>query len=136
MSRLLRPALILALLAALALAAAFQRGVAQPQPAYSGVAEAHISPHAMRHILERHGPESTAPGAGKFAPGTTPDLIRAMIAEAVRHGRPHANTNGRPGTLYDYSFPYDIGTTIDGRPTRRIRVVVGPDGEVVTAFPR
>jgi len=38
--------------------------------------------------------------------------------------------------LYDYGFPQDIGISIDGRPTRRLRVVVGPDGGVVTAFPR
>jgi hypothetical protein len=106
---------------------------ALPAPAET---ELHISERAMQHILARHGPESDAPGAGKYAPGTTPEMIRAMITEAVQRGRPSHNTNGRPGTLYDYGFPGDIGTTIDGRPTRRIRVVVAPDGGVITAFPR
>lgn len=131
-----RPAALVALFLALLLAVAPHHGAAQPLPAPSDAAELRISARTMQHILARHGPESQAPGAGKYASGTTPDMIRAMIAEAVRRGRPSPDTNGRPGTLYDYSFPNDIGTSIDGRPTRRLRVVVGPDGGVITAFPR
>jgi len=127
---------LLALLVAFhAFGPAFLQGASPPRASPS-VIDARISPRAMAHIIERHGPASEARGAGKFAAGTTEPQIRAMIAEAVREGRPSANTNGRPGTLYDYGFPTDIGTSIDGRPTGRLRVVVGPDGGVVTAFPR
>ena len=90
----------------------------------------------MAHILARHGPDSTAPGAGKYASGTTEATIRALIAEALAHGAPVPDSNFRPATLYDYRFPHLIGATIDGAPTNRIRVVVGRDGAVVTAYPR
>ncbi len=136
MRRMMRPALFVALLLLALLGGALsQHAAAQALPAPAET-ELHISARAMQHILARHGPESDAPGAGKYAPGTTPDMIRAMITEAVQRGRASRNTNGRPGTLYDYGFPNDIGATIDGRPTRRIRVVVAPDGSVITAFPR
>src|SRR6185437_16476267 len=135
MRRILRPALQVALLAALLAVATPQHSMAQALPAPAET-EIHVSARTMQHILARHGPESDAPGAGKYAPGTTPAMIRAMIAEAVQRGRPSRDTNGRPGTLYDYGFPSDIGTTIEGRPTRRIRVVVAPDGYVITAYPR
>jgi hypothetical protein len=96
-----------------------------------------IPAKAMAHIMARHGPESTAPGAGKYAKGTTEDTIRALIAEALGNAQPTADTNFRPALLYDYRFPHVIGTTIDGVPTNRIRVVVGRrDGAVITAYPR
>jgi hypothetical protein len=98
--------------------------------------EAHLSARAMHHILARHGPLSHAADAGHFAPGTTPAQIRALIETAVREGVPHADTGNRPSTLYDYTFPEPIGFTAEGRPTRRLRVVVGYDGEVITAYPR
>jgi hypothetical protein len=98
--------------------------------------EAQLSARALQHIMARHGPESTAAGAGHFAPGTTPAQLSALIAAAVRGGVPHEDTGNRPATLYDYSFPQAIGVTAEGHPTRRLRVVVGSDGEIVTAYPR
>jgi hypothetical protein len=136
MRRMKRGAVLVALVLAFLGAPVLPRVAAQALPAPPEAAELHLSARAMQHIVARHGPDSHAPGAGKYASGTTPDMIRAMIVEAVRRGRPRPDTNGRPGTLYDYEFPSDIGTSIDGRPTRRLRVVVGPDGGVITAFPR
>src|SRR5205807_7240458 len=78
-----------------------------------------IPAKAMAHIMARHGPDSDAPGAGKYAKGTTEDTIRALIAEALRDARPTPDTNFRPALLYDYRFPRIIGTTIDGAPTDR-----------------
>jgi hypothetical protein len=95
-----------------------------------------IPEKAMAHIMARHGPDSTAPDAGKYAPGTDEARIRALIAEALRRGTPARDSNFRPAILYDYRFPKIIGRTIDGAPTNRIRVVVGRDGAVVTAYPR
>ena len=136
MRRMMRPAAVAAILFALLGGAMLQHVAAQALPAPSESVEVRISARAMQHIVARHGPESQVPGAGKYARGTTPEMIRTMITEAVQHGRPSPDTNGRPGTLYDYAFPNDIGTSIDGRPTRHLRVVVGPDGGVITAFPR
>ena len=109
---------------------------AQTLPSRAAPGAVFLSERAMAHILARHGPESHAAGAGKFAPGmTTPD-IRALIAEAVHAGIRRADTDGRPDALYDDRFARPIGTTIQGRPTPRLRVVVAPDGAVITAYPR
>ncbi len=128
--------LVAAALLALALALPAPPLAAQALPAPESQAEPRIPVKAMAHILARHGPESTAPGAGKYAKGTNEATIRALIAEALRRGTPVPDSNFRPATLYDYRFPQIIGTTIAGTPTNRIRVVVGRDGAVVTAYPR
>jgi hypothetical protein len=109
---------------------------AQALPSRELPFDARVSARTMQHIIARHGPESTEQGAGKFAAGTTPGTIRDLIVEAVHQGTPRPDTNGRPGLLYDYSFPQIIGTTAEGAPAHRIRVVVGHDGAVITAYPR
>ena len=90
---------------------------------------------ALQHIMTRHWPDSPATGAGKFQGGITEASLRDLINEAVRGGRGRQNTHGRPGTLYEYDFHRQIGTTIDGGPATRLRVVVNYRNEVVTAFP-
>ncbi len=90
---------------------------------------------ALQHIMARHWPDSPASGAGKFQEGITEASLRDLINEAVRSGRARQNTHGRPGTLYEYDFRRQIGTTIDGGPATRLRVVVNNRNEVVTAFP-
>jgi hypothetical protein len=90
---------------------------------------------ALQHIMARHWPDSTATGAGKFQAGITEASLRDMINEAVHNGRARRNTHGRPGTIYEYDFEHQIGTTIDGGPATRLRVVVSNRNEVITAFP-
>ena len=90
---------------------------------------------ALRHIMERHWPDSPAFGAGKFQIGITASSLREMVNEAVANGRSRPNTHGRPGTIYEYDFHHPIGTTIDGGPATRLRVVVNNRNEVITAFP-
>jgi hypothetical protein len=90
---------------------------------------------ALQHIMARHWPDSAASGAGKFQEGITEASLRDLINEAVRSGRARQNTHGRPGTLYEYDFHRQIGTTIDGGPATRLRVVANNRNEVVTAFP-
>jgi hypothetical protein len=90
---------------------------------------------ALQHIMARHWPDSPATGAGKFQPGITEATLRDMINEAVRNGHGRHNTHGRPGTIYEYDLQRQIGTTIDGEPATRLRVVVNNRNEVVTAFP-
>jgi len=94
-----------------------------------------LTPRALRHIQERHWPDSPAQGAGKFALGITEESLREMINEAVANGRPRGNTHGRPGEIYEYDFGRPIGTTINGSPASRLRVVVSRRGQVITAFP-
>jgi len=57
------------------------------------------------------------------------------VDEAVEKGRPQKNTDGRPGTVYEYDFGKQIGVSIDGRPATRIRVVLNDREQLVTAFP-
>jgi hypothetical protein len=94
-----------------------------------------VSQRAIRHIKERHWPDSPAQGAGKFSPGITEDSLRQLVAEAVANGRVRQNTHGRPGQIYEYDFGHPIGTTIDGRQAYRLRVVVNRWNQLVTAFP-
>src|SRR5215469_855857 len=89
----------------------------------------------LQHIIDRHWSDSTATGAGKFQAGITVDSLRDMINEAVHNGQARHNTHGRPGTIYEYDFQRQIGTTIDGGPATRLRVVVSNRNEVITAFP-
>jgi hypothetical protein len=90
---------------------------------------------ALQHIMARHWPDSTATVAGKFEAGITEATLRDMINEAVRNGHARHNTHGRPGTIYEYDFQHQIGTTIDGGPATRLRIVVSNRNEVITAFP-
>ena len=107
-------------------------GYAQVQTSTDQVVLTHSR---LQHIIERHWSDSTATGAGKFQAGITVDSLRDMINEAVRNGRARHNTHGRPGTIYEYDFQRQIGTTIDGGPASRLRVVVNTRNEVITAFP-
>jgi hypothetical protein len=94
-----------------------------------------LTPRAIRHIQERHWPDSPALGAGKYAPGITVDALRELIQQTVANGRVRQNSNGRPGQIYEYDFGRPIGTRINGGPATRLRVVVSPRNKVVTAFP-
>jgi hypothetical protein len=94
-----------------------------------------IDLRAIRHVMERHWPDSPAPGAGKYASGMTVSLLQQMVNEAVINGRLRHNTNGRPGQIYEYDFGRPIGIKINGRPAYRLRVVVNDRNELVTAFP-
>ena len=117
------------------IALGFSGGLLSGQTVGESREQVDLTPRAIRHIQERHWPESPAPGAGKYAPGITVDALRDMIQQAVAHGRARQNTNGRPGQIYEYDFGRSIGTRIDGGPATRLRVVVSPRNKVVTAFP-
>ena len=90
---------------------------------------------ALQHIMARHWPDSSATGAGKLQAGITEASLRDIINETVHNGRARHNTHGRPGTIYEYDFQHQIGTTIDGGPASRLRVIVSNRNEVITAFP-
>jgi hypothetical protein len=94
-----------------------------------------ITERAIRHIEERHWPDSPAQGAGKFAPGITENSLRQLVGQAVENGRFRQNSHGRPGQIYEYDFGRPIGITINGRPAYRLRVVLNRWNELITAFP-
>jgi hypothetical protein len=89
----------------------------------------------IRHIEERHWPNSPAQSAGKFSSGITEDSLRQLVTVAVANGRVRQNTYGRPGKIYEYDFGHPLGVKIDGSPAYRLRVVVNRWNELVTAFP-
>lgn len=58
-----------------------------------------------------------------------------MIDDVVRRGTIRPNTGGRPGLILERDLGRIIGTNGAGKSTSRLRVVLAPDGSVVTAFP-
>jgi hypothetical protein len=94
-----------------------------------------VTQRAIRHVEERHWPDSPAQGAGKFSPGITEESFRQLVGEAVANGRVRENSHGRPGQIYEYNFGHPIGINIDGRPAYRLRVVVNQRNQLITAFP-
>jgi hypothetical protein len=94
-----------------------------------------VTQRAIRHVEERHWPDSLAQGAGKFSPGITEESFRQLVGEAVANGRVRQNSHGRPGQIYEYDFGHPIGINIDGRPAYRLRVVVNQRNQLITAFP-
>jgi hypothetical protein len=94
-----------------------------------------VTQRAIRHVEERHWPDSPAQGAGKFSPGITEESFRQLLGEAVANGRVRQNSHGRPGQIYEYDFGHPIGINIDGRPAYRLRVVVNQRNQLITAFP-
>jgi RHS repeat-associated protein len=94
-----------------------------------------VSAERMKHVLDRHGPNSTAKNVGRWSKGTSETTIRGQIDEAARKGLARPNTQGRPGEIREYDFGRTIGTNSKGEPTSRLRVVVDELDNLITAFP-
>jgi RHS repeat-associated protein len=100
-----------------------------------GAAPANLTQKGLDHIIARHWFTSGAKGAGKFAQGTTGASLKEMIHTASTQGVFRANTADRAGTIAEYNFGRVIGTTSGGAPASNLRVVIGTNGNVITAFP-
>jgi hypothetical protein len=96
---------------------------------------AKLSNGTLRSIFKKYGASSRDFGVGKFLPSVTQDSLREMISEVVANGHARPSTHGPFGTLYEYEFPSDIGRSTFGIPTRWLPVIVGPNGDVATAYP-
>lgn len=96
---------------------------------------ADLTQQGLEHIVERHWVTSGAKGASKFLKGTTARSLKDMIGTATTKGAFRPNTLGRAGTIAEYNFGKAIGTTSKGLPASNLRVVIGPKGNVITAFP-
>ena len=96
---------------------------------------ANLTQKGLDHIIARHWFTSGAKGAGKFAEGTTGAGLKSMINTTTTQGVFRANTMGRAGTIAEYNFGRVIGTTSGGAPASSLRVVIGTNGNVITAFP-
>jgi hypothetical protein len=101
-------------------------------------ADAHpvkITQKSLEHIISRHWSASEAQGAGKFSDEITVSVLKEMIETTAAQGTFRPNTNGRPGQIAEYNFRKPIGTTINGHPATHLRVVIAPNGNLITAFP-
>ena len=97
------------------------------------VDKATISEKQKQHILDRHGPESNAPGAGKFYGDW--DEIKDLIFETLDRGSVIESTKGPPGYEFEHGFSGLIGVNINGKKTRFVRVKLSTFGNVITAHP-
>jgi hypothetical protein len=94
-----------------------------------------LTQEVLEHIISRHWGTSGAKAAGKFAQGITGTSLKEMIKIAANKGIFRANTGGRAGTIAEYNFGQVIGTTSKGTAATNLRVVIGTNGNVITAFP-
>lgn len=98
-------------------------------------APAKLTQPGLEHIVIRHWATSSAKGAGKFLEGTSARGLKGMIGTATTKGAFRPNTFGRAGTIAEYNFGNAIGTTSKGLPASNLRVVIGTNGNVISAFP-
>jgi hypothetical protein len=98
-------------------------------------APAKLTQDRLEHIIKRHWPASDAKGAGKFLEGTSAQSLKGMIETTTTQGTFRVNSYGRAGTIAEYNFGMPIGTTSSKAPALNLRVVIGPGGNVITAFP-
>lgn len=94
-----------------------------------------LTQEGLEHIVARHWFSSGAKGAGKFLEGTTARRLKDMINTTATQGVFRANTRGRAGTIAEFNFGRVIGTTSRGTSAFNLRVVIGANGNVITAFP-
>jgi hypothetical protein len=90
----------------------------------------------ISHVKQRHGPESTATGAGKF--NVWGNKIYTWIRKALTDGTPDKNHSGGYEFYLDCGEP--TGKDINGSPTTGILVILtvtGPKTAFVnTAYPK
>jgi RHS repeat-associated protein len=91
-----------------------------------------ISSGRMAHILRRHGSGSTAANAGKFAEGAD---IPGLVGQAMRSDATLIRPGAGSRILFEHTFSDAIGVNSKGMLTGRLRTVLDPSGEVITAFP-
>jgi len=94
-----------------------------------------ITQKSLEHIIARHWSASDAQGAGKFSKEITVTVLKDLIETTATQGTFRANTHGRPGKIAEYDFGRAIGTTINGSSATHLRIVIAPNGNIITAFP-
>jgi hypothetical protein len=107
--------------------------VAQPRAALPP--RVFLTQKRLEHIVERHWATSghNTPPAGKFMAGMTARRLKEMIRIAAEGGT-WQPARGRRLQI-EYDFGHTIGVDWYRNPATRLRVIVEPDGEVVTAYP-
>ncbi|ACX86207.1 EndoU domain-containing protein [Pectobacterium parmentieri] len=83
----------------------------------------------MKHILMGHRKSALQEGTSKFLTNS-PKKINGYINEALTKG----NVSGNGKELI-YTFSRNIGTSVDGVPTKTIKMFLDSNGWIRTAFP-
>ena len=109
--------------------------VAQPRAALPP--RVFLTQKRLEHIVERHWATSghNTPPAGKFMACMTARRLKDMIKMAAERGVWYPDPRIPRRRRIEYDFGWQIGVDQFQNPATRIRVVVEPTGEVVTAFP-
>jgi hypothetical protein len=105
----------------------------EPQSQFLLTARPNLTQQALDHIILRHWATSGATNAGKFSADITARSLRAIITEAAARGRWTADRFGR--SRIEFDFGKQIGVNMNGQPATRLRLIVEPNLDVVTAFP-
>ena len=86
-------------------------------------------------ILAKHGPDSKYHNKPHF---DSEFDIKSGIDSTLtgNHSSISPTTTGRKGTIYEQSYSNPIGTNCKGKPASTLKVIVGEDENVVTAFPQ
>ena len=86
-------------------------------------------------ILAKHGPDSKYNNKPHFDSGFD---IKSGIDSTLtgNHSKVRPTTAGRKGTIYEQSYSRPIGTNCKGKPASTLKIIVGEDENVVTAFPQ
>lgn len=86
-------------------------------------------------ILAKHGPDSKYNNKPHF---DSEFDIKSGIDSTLtgNHSRISPTTVGKKGTIYEQSYANPIGTNCKGKPASTLKVIVGEDENVVTAFPK
>ncbi|GIV15906.1 MAG: hypothetical protein KatS3mg022_1341 [Armatimonadota bacterium] len=96
-----------------------------------------LTQRRLEHIVQRHWPTSGTSvfeqPAGKFLPGMTAMRLREMLRIAGERGVWQPARGMR--LQVEYNFGQVIGVDRYGRPATRLRMILDPNGEVVTAYP-
>ena len=126
-------------------------GMMWMQKAKQSIKKWRISKNRLRHIVLMHGPnglkgkalaqaaKAGTPPKGRFKKGG--NWLKRIIKKAMESentDRKRISVNPRSdvgGVLVDYDCRKAIGFDRTGAPTEVIRVVVGPNGDIRTAFP-
>jgi len=87
-----------------------------------------------KHIVKNHGSKSTKTGKSKFSEGFD---IKKGIKETLidQKSTVTKNTNNRPGYIFTKDYGYPIGVNEFGQSVTKLKVVIGENGVVITAFP-
>ena len=87
------------------------------------------------HIMRRHGYNSTCKNVSRFKEGFDENIISDLIKQGVKKAKSWEIAPNNPNRATVFDVGENIGLNLGGVPTSHLRIVVDPQGTVVTAYP-